>query len=191
MSTPQAKKSTDGDSSTKTKRVSKAWGLLGIAIAILGTGIGGYIQHLLQPYFTVLQIVWATLPLTIAVTIYAFLVLRGVRVSLLTFSLIVVGTFIASVITGVTGGTRVYNYLFHPNYNCFSVNSSQYCYESGYSAPSGNPVWAILSGYLHIYGIVGAIRSLLVGGFLGYSLAVMAEPSPRPGGTQGAGPQSA
>jgi len=161
----------EGFASTK-----KAWGVLGVCLGVLTLGIGGYIQSLLQPYFSVWQIIWSTLPLAVAVTIISFMMFRDIPLSGGAMVAIIIGTFLASVLTGVTAGTRVFNYLFHAQYHCFSAYgaSSQICYQSGYSAPNGNIVLEILSGYVHIYGVIGFVRSVLVGLFLGYGVSKLA-----------------
>jgi len=149
----------------------KAWGALGVGLGVLTLGIGGYIQSLLQPYFSVWQIIWSTLPLAVAVAIIGFTMSRDISLSGGAVIAIILGTFLASVLTGVTAGTRVFNYLFHAQYHCFSAygsSSSQICYQSGYSAPNGNIFVEVLSGYVHIYGVIGFVRSVLVGLFLGY-----------------------
>jgi hypothetical protein len=152
----------------------KAWGVLGVGLGVLTLGIGGYIQSLLQPYFSVWQIIWSTLPLAVAVAIISFTMSRDISLSGGAVIAIILGTFLASVLTGVTAGTRVFNYLFHAQYHCFSAygsSSSQICYQSGYSAPNGNIFLEVLSGYVHIYGVIGFVRSVLVGLFLGYGVS--------------------
>jgi hypothetical protein len=153
----------------------KAWGLLGVALGLLTLGIGGYLQSLIQPYFSVGQIIWSTLPLAAAATIISFMAFRDITVSGGAVFAIILGTFLASVVTGVTAGTQVFNYLFHAQYHCFSVygSSSQACYQSGYSAPQGNIEFEVLSGYVHIYGVIGFVRSVLVGLFLGFGVSTL------------------
>ncbi len=156
--------------------IKKAWKWLGIALAVLAYGGLGYIQHLLQPYFSVWQILWVTLPLALAVATLVFLAFRDIKVTAAGFFAILVGTLLASALTGLTSGTSVLDYLYHPEYRCDFTSlgyTHELCFQSGYSAPSGNLEWAILSGYVHIYGIVGFIRSILVGGFVGFSVAAL------------------
>jgi hypothetical protein len=89
---------------------------------------------------------------------------------------IIAGTLVACVVTGLTSGTRVFDYLFHPEYRCAYTSlgyKGQLCYQSGYSAPSGNLELAILSGYVHIYGVIGFIGSIVAGGFVGLSAAAL------------------
>jgi hypothetical protein len=84
---------------------------------------------------------------------------------------VIIGTLFASALTGVTSGTRVVQYLYHPEYRCAYTSigyTRELCFASGYSAPSGNLAWAVLSGYIHIYGIVGFVRAILVGCFVGF-----------------------
>jgi hypothetical protein len=153
------------------RQVKRASGWLLIGVGVLTQGVFGYIQSQLQPYFSVWQILWATLPLTAAVAICVFLAMRDVRLSLFGVVCIVIGTLFASALTGVSSGPRVIQYLYHPETRCEYTSigyAHEVCFESGYSAPSGNLVWAVLSGYFHIYGIIGFIRAVLVGCFVGF-----------------------
>jgi hypothetical protein len=168
--TPAKKKAAENEDGPFSQ-VKKTWGWLLIGLGVLTQGVFGYIQSLLQPYFSVWQILWATLPLTAAVAICVFLAMRDVNVSVFGVSCIVIATLFASALTGVTSGARVVQYLYHPENRC-GYTSIGYthglCPEPGYSAPSGNLVWAVLSGYVHFYGIIGFIRAVLVGCFVGF-----------------------
>jgi len=185
MSEPGKASKQEADGGSFRERLAstkKAWGGLGVCLALLTQGIGGYIQSLLQPYFSVWQIIWSTLPLALAATILSFMAFRDISVSGGAVFAILLGTFIASAVTGVTAGTRVFDYLFHAQYRCFSTygSSSRFCYQSGYSGPHGNLEWAILSGYVHIYGVIGFVRSVLVGLFLGFGISKLTgRPKPR------------
>jgi amino acid transporter len=164
----------DGDEN-EFDQIKEAWKWLGVALAILAYGGLGYIQHLLQPYFSVWQILWATLPLAVAVAVLVFLGFRGIKVTAGVFFTILVGTFFASALTGLTSGTSVFDYLYHRPPPCGLAgigNPNAPCNQSGFD-PSQNLYWAILSGYVHIYGVLGFIRSVLVGGFVGFSAAAL------------------
>jgi hypothetical protein len=157
-------------------QIKQAWKWSGVILGVLLYGVTGYIQHQLQPYFSFWQLLWATLPLAVAAGILVFLAIRNVTVTAFGFFGIIAGTLIACVITGLTSGTRVYDYLFHPEYRCAYTSlgyTGRLCYESGYSAPSGNLELAILSGYVHIYGVTGFIGSIVAGGFVGLSAAAL------------------
>lgn len=186
MSEPEATREQKAEGEQEEKReslaerlshVKKAWGLLGIALAILTLGLGGYIQQLIQPYFTVWQIIWATLPLTAAVAIICFMLLRGHELSGGAIFSIIIGTFLASAVTGLTGGTRVFDYLYGAPFQCSAGSESafpQLCHQYSSTAPNENMVLSILSGYVHVYGLIGFARSVLVGSFLGYGVCTVA-----------------
>jgi hypothetical protein len=172
MSEPKAerKKAAENEDGPFSQ-VKKGWGWLLLGLGVLTQGVFGYVQSLLQPYFSVWQILWATLPLTAAGAICVFLARRNANVSGFGVICIVIGTLFASALTGVTSGPAVVQYLYHPEYRCGYTSigyTHELCVESGYSAPSGNLVWAVLSGYVHIYGIIGFIRAVLVGCFVGF-----------------------
>jgi len=157
-------------------QIKQAWKWSGGILGVLFYGVTGYIQHQLQPYFSFWQLLWTTLPLAVAAGILVFLAIRNVTVTAFGVFGIIAGTLIACVITGLTSGTRVYDYLFHPEYRCAYTSlgyTGRLCYQSGYSAPSGNLELAILSGYVHIYGVTGFIGSIVAGGFVGLSAAAL------------------
>jgi hypothetical protein len=157
-------------------QIKQAWKWSGVILGLLTYGVTGYIQHLLQPYFSFWQLLWTTLPLAVAAGLIVFLGIRQVRVTAAGVFGIIVGTLAASVITGLTSGTRVFDYLYHPEYRCAYTSlgyTGQFCYQYGYSAPSGNLELAILSGYVHIYGVAGFIGSIVAGGFVGLSAAAL------------------
>lgn len=165
--------SEDEDEFDQIKQAWKwSWALLGV----LAYGVTGYIQHLLQPYFSFWQLLWTTLPLAVAAGIIVFLEIRKVRVTAAGVFGIIAGTLVACVVTGVTSGTRVFDYLYHPEYRCAYTSlgyTGRLCYQSGYSTPSGNLELAILSGYVHIYGVAGFVGSIIAGGFVGLSAAAL------------------
>ena len=157
-------------------QIKQAWKWSGVLLGVLAYGVTGYIQHILQPYFSFWQLLWTTLPLAVAAGILVFFGMRNVTVTTAGVFGIIAGTLVACVITGLTSGTRVYDYLFHPDYRCAYTSlgyTGRLCYESGYSAPSGNLELAILSGYVHIYGVAGFIGSIVAGGFVGLSAAAL------------------
>jgi amino acid transporter len=156
-------------------QIKNAWKWLGIVLAIFAYGGLGYIQHVLQPYFSVWQILWVTLPLGVTVAIVVFLEFRGVKVTGGAFFAILLGAFLAGALTGLTSGTSVFDYLYHRPGPCDLANignPNAPCNQSGFNQ-NENIFWAILSGYVHIYGILGFIRSVLVGGFVGFSAAAL------------------
>jgi hypothetical protein len=175
--------------------IKEGWGRLGKRLALLSfiglvltVGPGVAIQHELQPYLSVLQIIWLTLPLTAAVAI----IVVADRTDNLTPTLAwftIALTLVACALTGLSSGPAVSHFLFHPTQTCTQVLPGQgpLCTTTGYASynPTGFFPLNVLLAYLHIYGWFGCIRSILVGLFLGgsiYSLAVlMKQKMRRPG----------
>jgi hypothetical protein len=150
-------------------RLKSGWGWLSLGIAALGGS--SFIQHEIQPFLSVWQIFWVTLPLTTAVAILTVMELTG-HLTLGRGVWVIVGTCAASIVTGVTAGQRVYAYLFQAQYDCFPRNESspQICYATpGYPHASGNPVVSVLAAYLHLYGVAGFLSAILVGAFFGWA----------------------
>jgi hypothetical protein len=160
-------------------RLGKRLSLLSLIGLVLSAGPGVAIQHELQPYLSVLQIIWLTLPLTAAVAI----IVVADRTESLTPTLAwftIALTLVACALTGLSSGPAVSHFLFHPTQTCTQVLPDQgpLCTTTGYASynPTGFFPLNVLLAYLHIYGWFGCIRSVLAGLFLGgsiYSLAVL------------------
>jgi hypothetical protein len=182
-STPGPAGETPGESIGEIKegwgRLGKRLGLLSLIGLVLSAGPGVAIQHELQPYLSILQIIWLTLPLTAAVTI----IVVADRTDSLTPTLAwftIALTLLACALTGLSSGPAVSHFLFHPTQTCTQVLPDQgpLCTTTGYASynPTGFFPLNVLLAYLHIYGWFGCVRSILVGLFLGgsiYSLTVV------------------
>lgn len=151
------------------------WALIVVAIAT--KGLGSFIQQEISPYISTLQFIWVTLPLTVAVIIITILAIID-RITPGRLVFVIIGTCAASILTGVTAGKKIYAYLFQAQYNCFHTfpNQPQICYNTyNYSHASGNPVISILAAYMHIYGFVGFVSSIIAGALLGYAFCNFAD----------------
>jgi len=167
----------------RLKQVSRAWGLLLVALGIITLGLRGYLlQRLHDGVLSVGQIVWLTLPLVAATTILVYRWRARQPTSFAGFVGIVVGTLVASVLTGISSGQRVADSLFHYDANCLLHNT---CTDA---SDTGNPVSLVLrifGSYLQIYGTTGVLSAIAVGAFLGYAFAVLGG---KDRGTRPAGP---
>src|SRR4051812_1378479 len=170
----------------RLKQVSRAWGLLLVALSIITLGLRGYLlQRLHDGVLTVWQVSWLTLPLVAATTILVYRWRTRQPTSFAGFVGVVLGTLLASVLTGISSGQRVADSLFHYDANCLLHDT---CTDAGYT---GNPVSLLLrvfGSYLQIYGATGVLSAIAVGTFMGYAFAVLAG---RDRGTRPVGPPAA
>ena len=142
----------DATAFDRLKKIKSVWGWVVITLAILTEGIAAEIQAAEAPFTNAWQVIWVTLPLTIAVAIIVGMaVLDVLTFTRLCFTIVL--TLVASGLTGATAGTSVSHYLL----------GNQAPGESGFSIPQ------ILGAYLHVYGFVGCIKSVVVGGFIGWA----------------------
>jgi hypothetical protein len=177
---------TSGDSSGNGYSTIKTWWTcLTIALSLLTYGLGSFLQRELEPFFSVWQIAWVTLPLTLTVALISFLLF----IKKLTFWRMVVITwaaFAASVVTGTTAGRRVSAYLSvaHSRWvgpkTCSPVGPINFClpdFSKGHLVTSHPhqhfPIVDYILAYLNLYGWIGGIKALLVGCFLGYVFLVI------------------
>jgi hypothetical protein len=154
----------------RARQVSKAWGLLLVALSVLTLGLRGYLlERVHDGFLTVWQITWLALPLVAATTIVVYRWRARRPTSFAGFIGIVLGTLAASWLTGISSGERVVELLFHFDASCVLSGSCP--------TPSGdNPIsliFKVIRSYLEIYGPTGFVSALAVGGFMGYALAVL------------------
>lgn len=153
----------------RLKQVRRAWGLLLLALSILTLGLRGYLlQQLHDGFLTVWQITWLTLPLVAAIAILVYRWRTRQPTTLMGVFGIILGTLVASWLTGLSSGQRVADSLFHYDASCALRNSCE--------TPSGNPIsltLRIIGSYYEVFGSTGFLSAIAVGAFLGYALAVL------------------
>jgi hypothetical protein len=153
----------------RLKRVSRAWGLLLVALSVLALGLRGYVlQRLHDGVLTAWQVTWLTLPLAAATAIVVYRWRTRLPTSFAGFVGIVLGTLAASVVTGLSSGQRVADSLFHYDAQCLLHDTC--------TTTTGNSVTLILrimGSYLQIYGTTGFFSAIAVGIFAGYAVAVL------------------
>jgi hypothetical protein len=155
----------------RLKKVSRAWGLLLVALSILTLGLRGYLlQRLHDGVLTVWQVTWLILPLVAATMIVVYRWRTRLATSFVGLIGIVLGTLVSSVLTGISSGERVADSLFHYDADCLLHNT---CTAT---ASSDNPLsltLRVIASYLQIYGTTGFLSAIAVGGFIGYAFAVL------------------
>jgi hypothetical protein len=83
---------------------------------------------------------------------------------------ILFGTIIASYLTGLSSGHRIFDALYDPHvdYACLSTNT---CFQLQ-STSGGTPglIVKIIGAYLHLYGFVGFVKAIVAGILFGYGV---------------------
>lgn len=170
---------------TRLKQVSRAWGLLLVALSIITLGLRGYLlQRLHDGVLTVWQVIWLTLPLVAATTILVYRWRTRQPTSFAGFVGVVLGTLAASVLTGISSGQRVADSLFHYDANCLLHDTCTDASNTG----TVSLLVRVFSSYLQIYGATGVLSAIAVGTFMGYAFAVLAG---QDRGTRPVGPPAA
>lgn len=154
------------------KKVQKAWGWLLLALSVVTLGVQGHLVKQFQDtVLTVWEVFWLTLPMTAAAAIFAYVLFAGRRITLQGAIAVVMGTLFAVWIVGLGSGESIVDELYRVELTCPIT-------EGVCSVPrpaAGNPIveaGRIVVTYFQVYGPVRFLSSLLVGTFLGYSVAV-------------------
>jgi hypothetical protein len=178
---------TSADSFAKNYRaIKKWWTWLTIAISLLTYGFFSFIEHELQPLFSVWQIAWLTLPLTLTVAVISFLLFIKKLTFLRAIGIIWAG-FAANAIAGTAAGKRVEAYYAEAHSRwvgprtCTGTGFMRWCWpdiSKGAHMVTSHPhqhfpIVDFILAYLHFYGWIGSLKALLVGCFLGYGFFVI------------------
>ncbi len=144
-----------------------------LIVGILVGGIGTFIQEKVQEVLTFWQIIWLTLPLTVAVAILAYRIFAKQAITLSVFLSTVIGTFVASVVTGATAGTQVADALFKPHVDLACLRDNTCSTPDPITGGPFGFVARLLGGYLQVYGGIGVLKAVVVGTFIAYGLYEM------------------
>jgi hypothetical protein len=157
----------------RVRRVAKSWALLLVVLALPSLGLPGLLRKLIDDsgVLTVLQTIWVTLPLTLAVAVIAYRLFARRSLKPFGLTLVVAAALLAIGAIGLASGRRAFTELLSPEVvPCLDANSP--CLQSPDESTLALPI-KVLATYWHFYGVVGFFSAIVIGIFAGWSLSVL------------------